>query len=284
MSDLIVAAPAAGWYPDPISDAQLRWWNGEGWTERTMAPPPEPAMTVAEADADTGIPSRRNVHARFGDPDAAEPGPEAVPYTEVDYAAARQAYAPERSAASPFAPATVPAFAADTTPAFASDAPSAFDWQQQPLVSRDSSLGYTAVAEHAQWRPSKTATAGAWGLAFLPWTATGLIAAGALAMRFALVAPYVPAAIGLIMLLTTISLAQRDKRRLAELGHERPASVWWVLLAPPLGYLIARTVAVHRNSGKGMAPLMMHLVNLVLVVSATLAAAIFLPMVLEFGR
>ena len=250
MSDLIVAAPAAGWYPDPIADGQLRWWNGEGWTERTMAPQPEPTPSVvptieASEPGDPGIPSRRQVH----------------------YAAARQAYAPERTAAPSFAFSPEP-----ETPAF--------EWQQTPLPSRDSSLGYTAVAEHQHWRPTKTSTAGAWGLAFLPWTATALAVAGSLATGYAPVAPYAPAVIGLIILLLSIALAQRDRKRLRELGHDRPASEWWVLLAVPLAYLIARTVSVHSNSGKGIAPLMMFLVNCVFVVAAALGVAIVLPVLL----
>lgn len=27
--------PTAGWYPDPLGDAQTRWWSGEEWTEHT---------------------------------------------------------------------------------------------------------------------------------------------------------------------------------------------------------------------------------------------------------
>lgn len=29
----------AGWYPDPLGHPQLRWWNGEGWTEQVSAAP-----------------------------------------------------------------------------------------------------------------------------------------------------------------------------------------------------------------------------------------------------
>ena len=241
MSDLIAAAPAAGWYPDPIADGQLRWWNGGAWTERTAAAQ-QAAAIVAHA--------------------ASTPGDEAA------YATAWQAYAPEPAAAPNLAFSAV-----SETPAF--------DWQQTPLPSRDSALGYTAAAEPTlPWRPAKTATAGAWGLAFLPWTSAALGVAGRFATGYAPVAPYVPAAIGLIVLLLTVALALRDKRRLLDLGHDRPASEWWVLLAPPLAYLIARTVSVHRNSGKGIAPLIGYLVNCLLVVVAGVGVAILLPVVL----
>jgi hypothetical protein len=39
----------AGWYPDPLGIPQLRWWNGEGWTEQVSAAP-EP-LTTYEAPA-----------------------------------------------------------------------------------------------------------------------------------------------------------------------------------------------------------------------------------------
>lgn len=31
----VPSAPAAGWYADPNDPSQLRFWNGDGWTERT---------------------------------------------------------------------------------------------------------------------------------------------------------------------------------------------------------------------------------------------------------
>jgi len=33
-----IAVPAAGWYPDPVQPALLRWWSGTAWTEHTSAP------------------------------------------------------------------------------------------------------------------------------------------------------------------------------------------------------------------------------------------------------
>ncbi len=42
MTDL--AAPPAGWYPDPVDDSHFRWWTGAGWTPHIH----ERAVVVAE--------------------------------------------------------------------------------------------------------------------------------------------------------------------------------------------------------------------------------------------
>ncbi len=42
--------PPAGWYPDPASDANIRYWDGQVWTDRvqpkSVPPPPPPAATA----------------------------------------------------------------------------------------------------------------------------------------------------------------------------------------------------------------------------------------------
>ena len=48
-----------GWYPDPSSPTQLRWWDGSAWSEQT-APRPEvaPSPTPAPAPSPVSAPSR----------------------------------------------------------------------------------------------------------------------------------------------------------------------------------------------------------------------------------
>jgi hypothetical protein len=52
------SGPEAGWYPDPTDEAELRWWNGVGWSDDTTtisaavaAVPPTPEPPVAPPTA-----------------------------------------------------------------------------------------------------------------------------------------------------------------------------------------------------------------------------------------
>ncbi|MCU1441061.1 MAG: hypothetical protein JWP85_2058 [Rhodoglobus sp.] len=223
MSDLLSAAPAAGWYPDPMAEAQLRWWDGAGWTERTTTPEAPVLVDAPAAAAVDGAPrSRRDVHPRL------ESGAETPEFTIPD----------------------------------------------------ENKLGYTPVARaplYDQWRPPRSGTPGAWALAFLPWITQVVAFVAGIGMGFSPNSLFVPfAALGIIVLLT-VSLVVRDRRRLQELGHDRPASTWWILLAPPLAYLIARTVSTHRNNGKGAGPLVLFAVNSMLVVVASFAVSLLFP-------
>ena len=62
----------AGWYADPLGIPQLRWWNGEGWTEHVAAA----AQPAASAASTSG----------FGSPAAAT-----QPAMSLDQLAAPQA-------------------------------------------------------------------------------------------------------------------------------------------------------------------------------------------------
>lgn len=51
---------AAGWYADPLSAEQLRWWSGEGWTENVQ-PRLQPQVTAPTAQPVAApIPAQRN--------------------------------------------------------------------------------------------------------------------------------------------------------------------------------------------------------------------------------
>ena len=43
------AAVPASWYPDPANQANLRWWDGNGWTDNLMPNPAAPAAPTYAA-------------------------------------------------------------------------------------------------------------------------------------------------------------------------------------------------------------------------------------------
>lgn len=122
--------------------------------------------------------------------------------------------------------------------------------------------------------PTRWNTGGAWALSATPLV--GVISGvGAL---FA--GNVVPGAwlwslpIALLPLLWTIGAATRDRVALEAFGYNRLPSRWWLLLGP-LPYLIARTVFVRRQSGRGSAPLWWY-VAVSLVLTALVIAVGFL--------
>jgi len=65
--------PAAGWYPDPFGQPQLRWWNGVRWGEETQeAPAPAAASPSWPQQPGYGQPGQQPGMAPYGQ---APPGP-----------------------------------------------------------------------------------------------------------------------------------------------------------------------------------------------------------------
>ncbi|MCI2239799.1 RDD family protein [Paenibacillus sp. TRM 82003] len=69
----------AGWYPDPSHQAQLRWWDGERWTEHThtAAPTHGPGLDLRKDTPGSGDPRQHGQQHRpyptygaYGDPAA----------------------------------------------------------------------------------------------------------------------------------------------------------------------------------------------------------------------
>ncbi len=44
-------APRSGWYPDPESRTELRWWDGLDWTDARRAPPSDAELRSFEGQA-----------------------------------------------------------------------------------------------------------------------------------------------------------------------------------------------------------------------------------------
>ena len=116
--------------------------------------------------------------------------------------------------------------------------------------------------------PMRWNTGGAWALSATPLigVVSGVGIGFAVTFSVWLALSIVP-----LPLLWSVAAATRDCRRLDALGYSRVPSRWWLLLGP-LGYLIARTVSVRRQSGHGSAPLWWHFGLVVMLTIASYVA------------
>jgi hypothetical protein len=122
--------------------------------------------------------------------------------------------------------------------------------------------------------PTRWNTGAAYGLAVAP-----VISLAFLALAFwigAAVFSWLTLLLVLLNLALMIVFAVRDHTRLTEYGYVFRANPWLVLLIPPLLYLIVRTVRVHREVGRGGAPLWTYLATSVAVGMLTVVGAVAL--------
>ncbi len=271
------ADPVAGWYEDPLTPTAMRWWNGQGWTEHTQAPP-SPAGDFASSwatffDGPSAAPAAPAVAPVPAAPAVAPvPAAPAAPTVTAPVLAptAPTVTAPLLAPTLSTEPTAAPTLATDPTPAPALTV-------DDDLLTRSRSARAdrvaTVAAESSWLRPTHWNTPGVWLLAFTPWISV-LIAATLGVLATVGAAWYVMLAAALLMPLLWIAFAVRDRRRLAGFGYQKRASWAWVILSP-FAYLIARGVRVHRVSGGGWAPLWVLLVNVVLVAGAGLGVSMF---------
>jgi hypothetical protein len=137
-------------------------------------------------------------------------------------------------------------------------------------------LGYSGSAD---WRdtlkPQSWSTPGSWALAFSPWLSVGAVLLSAILGQYIdpVFADIVAiAAFVLVVLVAVIS----DRGQLAAWHHVRPASSLWILLGT-FFYLLARAISVHRNVRRGLAPLIVYVVNVLLVATVGVVWYLFLP-------
>jgi hypothetical protein len=118
-------------------------------------------------------------------------------------------------------------------------------------------------------------TPGIWLLALSPILGFGLYFVVLKAMSLAGLPPLIPFIAGLMAaLLLQWVFAALDTRALAARGYHAPRLAW-MLLSPPLAYLIARGKAVRRESKAAWGPELVYILsNAGLVVGIMLFAAV----------
>jgi hypothetical protein len=220
-------------------------------------PRPEPVLVAASAAPTSAL---------AGQPlsPATMPAPASAPVVSP----AAPPVPPVPPAASP------PAFDASTPAprAFTLDLPPAPDWTtvSSPVVP--------PTIDVSAWRPTgpqQANTGAVWWIVILPLLGgvalTGLMLANPVAMQIVLGIGtgtvtlesllstglwLVGASVGtgFVVFLLSLLIGFRDRAKLRELGHQRTASPWWMVLAT-LVYLIIRTVHAKSETGRGSAPL-----------------------------
>ncbi|MFT2817727.1 DUF2510 domain-containing protein [Leifsonia sp. A12D58] len=230
-------AVPAGWYVDPGGSLQLRWWNGDVWTDNVHPIPPQiqaPAPAPATA---TASPSATATETET-DASPAEPAP--LTRRELRERAESLASA---AALAPIAPriAEVSDYQWDRE---SKPATTVQTWSAEPA----------AEITHFRDIPSRWSSVSVWLLAFTPWLTLICLVITVLVSSSTGTPGWVQVRLFLIPFLLTIGWARRDTRRLRIWGHEVVPHWAWSFLGAP-GYLIARTIVLRRNAGVGAAPI-----------------------------
>jgi len=247
MSNTTGSQVPPGWYRDPAGSEQLRWWDGTAWTAH-LAEPPAAAPVVA-------------------------PTPVQAPVALAPVVQAPVVQAPVTQATA-------------VAPVQLEDETNYVPFRSTQLVAQDRyGYGPEQFSRPAHWN-----TAGAWLLATsyfwtlilvgLGFTAYGaVIGFESLGKTVALGGGFwgVGVVVGIVVWLLMLLAAARDQARLRRFGYLKPTSILWILLLPPLVYLIIRTVRIRSEASRGQAPLVFYLASYVSIVVISIVAAVAIP-------
>jgi len=269
--------PAAGWYHDPADAGAWRWWDGSTWTDH-VRPMDEPQVVTGPVQYEP-VPTHAPV---FEEPIVA-PQPVTAP-TQVGPTTIPQ---PGQVASAPTAvpPAGGAVRMTPETPVgdqlyWHSSAAEVIEVPRlsHPVTSSHAGPGGAARTPSyvRDWNDlGSPHTPGIWLLAFWPLIGSAVAVGLYIAMNYAGVLGTVPALVGGgAALLLAWTFAAMDARALGERGYH-PPRLAWMLLFPPLAYLISRGKAVRRESKSAWQPELLFIVTLLGVV-AMVAAAVLL--------
>ncbi len=257
MTDQATRVVPAGWYQDPATPAQVRWWNGLAWTEHVREKPGasssaadqavaigttagEAGQTVVEETTAQRIAAARELERQFGI---------GTSENEIITGGAVAGY----SASSGITTSTAVADAATAPPAHSSTS--------SPTVPATGGIRTSRPAA------SGRATGSAWLIALSPILALVLGIAAAYIYFYVLATPIVFAVAVALPYLLVLLWALNDGRALKARGFTPPSPAFALLTG--LGYLIVRRVRVP-----GSGPLAMLIVVGVLTFGSLPAAAL----------
>jgi hypothetical protein len=297
----------AGWYDDPAGTVALRWWDGTAWTTQLR---PKQVPPAAVGVGSWILPSPGNGPGSGFSPAAiaAPVQPLAIAASATHYpqtpepayahAAPQQAHAHATPQPNPYGqpapqpdyddqPAPQPEYYGQAAPQpdhYGQAAPHPDPFAQ--LLTPQAPQG-PAPTEPAASGPTRSAqTAGIWLLALYPvlvipigvlsqWGTDWVLTQLAVSFPPNIIAVAVAIIFGWIF-------AGADIGRLRKRGYN-PPSILWMLLLPPLGYFIARSVALRRDRGKtwpagivlgisyaGLAAFVVIMISVLMAVLATL--------------
>ena len=237
MTDQATRVVPAGWYQDPATPEQVRWWNGLAWTEHVREKPSisqtVTAAGAAASEAAQGVTIRTTAQT------------ETAETTEQRIAAVRdleRQFGIGTSENEIITPAAAAAAASTTSPSAAS----------QGAIATTGATA-TGPATGNLRAVGRTATGSAWLIALSPVLVLVLAIAAAYVYFYVYATPIVFVVALVLPFLLAILWALGDGRALSARGFHPPSPAFALLTG--LGYLIVRRIRVP-----GSGPLAMLLV------------------------
>ncbi|MGE3192254.1 MAG: DUF2510 domain-containing protein [Microbacteriaceae bacterium] len=284
MSTTLMTEPAAGWYHDPADAGAWRWWDGASWTDH-VRPMTEQATATGPVPAHQATatgPVQYQPAAQAPEP-APVSGPVQVDSETIPQPGQVAPAPPVSSGGVPMTPSTPISDQLYWHSAAAEvvEVPRVTQHRPSNVGPRSATRAPSYVRD---WNDlGSPHTAGVWLLAFSPIISVAVVLLLDIAMGLAGVTGVIPLGVGgLATLLLTWLFAAMDANSLAQRGYHRPRLAW-MLLFPPLAYLIARGKEVRRESKRAWPPELVFILNFVglgalTVVGWILYAAVILTM------